>query len=106
MKLVNNLFIAVCIATTISAEAQKENNSRKKVTTKKVTRNRDTTSNSEAAINKYKSKHWRQGINVIEGSPDKRKSKPGTGTKPRKSRTVPSAPVPGQPPTGLPPASK
>ncbi len=103
MKIINKLFIAICIFTTVSAKAQNQDNSRKKVKTDKVSRNPDTTLNAEAAKNKYKSKQWRQGINTTEESPDKRKSKSGTETKPRKSRTAPSTPLPGQPPTGLPP---
>jgi hypothetical protein len=100
MKLLLNFAFAACLFTTISVKAQKSSNSRKTAISTTV---KDTAAGSEGKLNQYKSKQWHQGVVTPEETKSGEKTKPDEGTKQRKSRKTPPTPVPGQPPTGLPP---
>lgn len=90
MKFIKNGAIVVCALISISADAQKTNQNKTRLTPPKPIKTYDTLLTSEQKKNEYKSKDWHQGIEVIsERSKSGGKTISGMEKKPGKPRKAP-----------------
>jgi hypothetical protein len=98
MNIVKNAVIAVCLITSVSAQAQKKQKEEKTIFIPPViVKDEEAPSKSEAMKNQYKSKQWRQGTTLItEESKGEATNKQGKLKKPAKPEKVPAPPPPAQ----------
>lgn len=101
MKLIQNAAMGVCLLTSISLHAQTSNDTTTKFTPPVIVKDEDTVSKSESKKKEYKSKEWRQGMEVINDTTKGAADKPKTGMQKnmKKLRRPTPPPPPPAPPS-------